>query len=197
MLIFKKNIYEPPTGHPEEDLDRPRLDPYNFLFQALMTDRKIFISLTRMDETKSSEQCRIFFPHASRFGSVETLNALSKRLIEGLVQPDTWYRMNAYHLCYLYDSLYGTVEEYSYEPPEQRVEIFPELHGHPIDFDRFLEEYFINTAFLIDPDRFNNLDSDKKKNLGSDDPCLFGVINKLLPTEEEIRLKEEPKNPYL
>ena len=112
------------------------------------------------------------------------------------MNPDKWYQMNAYHLCYLYDSLTSTLEEYSYESPEQRIELFPELNGEPIDFDQFLETYFMNTAFLMDPDRFNGMDSEEKEDRGFIDSCLFGAINRLVPSKEEINL-QQIDNPYI
>ncbi len=186
MLVFKNNIYQPEMSSEMN----PGPAPYDLLLQALMTDRDLFAGLSRLDEAEANEKLKVFFPHASRFGPLRILNAISRGLIEGLVNPGQWFQMNAYHLCYLYDSLYGTVEEYSYGDPPQRREIFPELHGAPIDLNPFLEKYFFNTAFLIDPERFNNMDSEEKQTRGFVDPCLFGVINRLLPSDEEIGLKE-------
>jgi hypothetical protein len=48
MLIFKKNIYEP-TSHPEHTLNQG-LDPYDFIFHSLMTDREIFFGLNQLPE---------------------------------------------------------------------------------------------------------------------------------------------------
>ena len=42
-------------------------------------------------------------------------------------------------------------------------------------------------------DRFNNMDGKEKEKLGLVAPCLFGVINKLIPSEEEIVLKDSPR----
>ena len=105
--------------------------------------------------------------------------------------------MNAYHLTYLFDSLHGTYEDYSYSDTQQRTAIFPELEGTAINFDMFLVSYFFGTAFLMDPDRFNNMDSEEKKSLKLTDPCLFGVINNLIPTKEETKLQTTTTTPYL
>ena len=69
-------------------------------------------------------------------------------------------------------------------------------HPHSIDFDMFLESYFFSTAFLMDPERFNNMDSEEKKSLKLTDPCLFGVINHLIPSEEETKLQTITETPY-
>ena len=42
MLIFKKNIYEISEFPHPENTDDQGLDPYNFIFHSLMTDREIF-----------------------------------------------------------------------------------------------------------------------------------------------------------
>ena len=99
-------------------------------------------------------------------------------------------------MTYLFDSLHGTFEDYSYSDTAQRKEIFPELQGGDINFDHFLDNYFFGTAFLMDAERFNNMASEEKKNLELTDPCLFGVINQLIPAGEEVGLKKNIKSPY-
>ena len=89
------------------------------------------------------------------------------------IDRNNWHILNAYHQTYLFDSLNGTFEDYSYSEPQQRMEIFPELKGSAIDFERFLENYFFGTAFLMDPDRFNNMSPEEKKRFNLNDPCLF------------------------
>lgn len=203
MLLLKKNIYEPGRIRESDfengfdDAEKPYFDPYNFLFYALTTDRQIFFGLQGAGEEEGRIRLKTLFPHASRFGTAAVLNAISKRLLEGLVNRTKWYELNSYHLCYLYDTLYGLFEEYSYSDERQRRELFPELAGRPIDFNRFLKEFFFNTGFLMDPQRFNEMSPEQKERLKLTDPCLFGVINKLIPTQEEIVLKiYQGENPF-
>jgi len=195
MLVLKKNIYENFGIASLTPSSNPNLDPYNFIFKTLVSDRDLFLGLEQVDQEEGDQRFKIFFPNASRFGTVNIVNLISKRLLESLVIPDKWFQLNAYHFCYLYDSLYGFTEEYSYESPEKRQTMFPELNGESIDLNDFMDNYFLDTSFLIDPDRFNSMDSQEKKDLGLIDPCLFGVINRLVPAEEEIGLKEI-ENPY-
>lgn len=196
MLVFKKNIYEiPESSHPENMGDQ-NLDPYNFIFHSLMTDREIFFGLNQLPESEGLQRAKTLFPHASLFAGVPLLNNFSRHLFEGLIDRNFWHTLNAYHLTYLFDSLHGTYEDYSYSEPQQRMEIFPELNGNSIDFDRFLENYFFGTAFLMDAERFNNMTSEEKKSLKLTDPCLFGVINQLIPTEEETKLQTSMAPPY-
>ena len=142
------------------------------------------------------ERLSILYPHASRFGGVDILNSISKRLLEAIVKPSLWYGMNAYHYCYLYDCLTSIVEDYSYSDSEQRIKTFPEMMSADIDFNEFLNKYFYNTTFLINLERYNNLEREEKLKLGLDDNCLFGVINGLTPTKEEINLIILENNPY-
>ena len=164
--------------------------------QALVADREIFHSLKQIDSNETLERLETLFPHASRFGGVDILNSISKRLLEAIVQPQVWYKMNAYHYCFLYDNLASVVEEYSYSDIEQRVQSYPEMMGTDINFNAFLKKYFFNTAFLINLERFNEMTAEEKLKLGLDDNCLFGVINRLKPTDEEITLTVLEKGPY-
>jgi len=195
MLVLKKNIYENFGTDSLTPSSNPNLDPYNFIFKTLVSDRDLFLGLEQVDQEEGDQRFKIFFPNASRFGTLKVVNVISKRLLESLVIPDKWFQLNAYHFCYLYDSLYGFTEEYSYETPEKRQSMFPELHGESIDLNDFMDNYFLDTSFLIDPDRFNNMNAQEKKDLGLIDTCLFGVINRLVPSDEEIGLKEI-ENPY-
>ena len=197
MLIFKKNIYEASESIHPENTDDQFFDPYNFVFHSLLTDREIFFGLNQLPESEAGKRAKTLFPHASLFGNVSLLNNLSRFLLEGLINRNNWHTINAYHQTYLFDSLNGTFEDYSYSEPQQRMEMLPELNGSTIDFDRFLENYFFGTAFLMDPDRFNNMSPEEKKRLNLNDPCLFGVINRLTPTEEESRLKTTISTPYI
>jgi len=197
MLIFKKNIYEASESIHPENMDDPLFDPYNFVFHSLVTDREIFFGLNQLPESEARERAKTLFPHASLFGSVSLLNNFSRFLLEGLINRNNWHTINSYHQTYLFDSLNGTFEDYSYSEQQQRMKIFPELNGSEIDFERFLENYFFGTAFLMDPDRFNYMSPEEKKRLNLNDPCLFGAINRLAPNEEESRLKTTIVTPYI
>ncbi len=196
MLIFKKNIYDSTSDGESLAPTKAQLDPYSFLLRALMSDRELFMSLRQLDSQDSALRLSTLFPHSAKFGSADVLNSLSKRLLEAFIQPDNWYQMNSYHFCYLYDCLYSLMEEYSYENEEGRLNILPELNGGDINFEGFLLEYFYNTTFLMDQDRFNDLTVNDKTSKMFDDSCLFGVINNLLPAENEIQLQLVPDNPF-
>ena len=77
-----------------------------------------------------------------------------------------------------------------------RLKMIPELNGEAVPFEDFLESYFHNTAFLIAPERLNAMSAEEKARAGFTDPCLFGVVNKFIPSEEEMALRILPGNPY-
>jgi len=140
LLYFKENIYLPTTEIFDQSDPEPFFDPYNFIIQALVGDRDIFHGLKQENQEKLVERLTVLFPHASNYGRVDILNNISKRLLEGIVEPRTWYKMNAYQYCYLYDSLAAVAEDYSYSDLEQRIKIYPEMMGIDIDFNEFLNK---------------------------------------------------------
>ncbi len=196
MLIFKKNIYEKNQTYHSENGRSQSLPPYDFIFKSLVNDREIFHGLQQLPQQEAQNHFKTLFPHASRFGSISLINTFSRALLQGLVDKNQWYSLNAYHMTYLFDSLHGTFEEYSYLEPEHRKEMFPELQGDAMDFDHFLDNYFFGTPFLMDADRFNNMSAEEKNRLKLIDPCLFGAINRLIPAEEETQLNTVSKTPY-
>ena len=204
MLIFNTNIYERgsssirPVKYSNSwpGVDCYNVDPYSLILSVLTSDRKIFHDLNQQSLEDSQKQIEVLLPHASRFGNSKTLNFISKRLLEGVVSRNNWLKMNSYHFCYLYDALSGFIDDYSYSNENERRKMIPELEGASIDFNWFLNTYFFNTAFLMDPDRFFNLEILKKEWLEEWSPCLFSVINGLAPSEEEMNLIKYSEMPY-
>jgi hypothetical protein len=204
MLIFNTNIYESgnnpilPVKYSQSwpGTAGVELDPYGLILSTLTSDRPIFYDLTQQPLEKSQKQLEVLFPHAARYSNAKVLNSISKRLLEGLVNRNEWFKMNSYHFCYLYDTLSGHIEDYCYSDEYQRRALIPELEGESIDFNWFLNTYFFHTAFLIDPDRFFNMDNSKKEWLETWSPSLFSVINGLTPSEEETLLTQYPEKPY-
>jgi hypothetical protein len=196
MLVFKKNIYDKNLSIHPENGDQQNLDPYDFVFRSLTTDREIFFGLEQLPHQERQNHFTTLFPHASRFASISLCNNFSRLLLEGLVNRNQWHSMNSYHMTYLFDSLHGTFEEYSYLDPEERIEVFPDLQGENIDFDHFLDNYFFGTAFLMNAERYNNMSAEEKKRLKLTDPCLFGVINRLIPDDEESQFNIKTESPY-
>ena len=221
MLVFKKNIYLDPlrlkksSGIKEfRDEEDPSPLPFNFIYKALSNAQNLFQEIKDTENRELSDQLDILFPHASRLGKTEILSDLSHRLFTGLTHNQIWFTMNCYHQCFLYDCLLDVVEDYSYNDEAARRELFPEMKGQPLDFNRFLLEYFFNTTFLIAPERFNPMSPEERKQLqrspdfGQDfpqlkrfsdpeDSTLAKVINSVPPEPEEIALKALEQNPYL
>ena len=221
MLVFKKNIYLDPlrlkksSGIKEfRDEEDPSPLPFNFIYKALSNAQNLFQEIKDTENRELSDQLDILFPHASRLGKTEILSDLSHRLFTGLTHNQIWFTMNCYHQCFLYDCLLDVVEDYSYNDEAARRELFPEMKGQHLDFNRFLLEYFFNTTFLIAPERFNPMSPEERKQLlrspdfGQDfpqlkrfsdpeDSTLAKVINSVPPDPEEMVLKALEQNPYL
>jgi hypothetical protein len=221
MLVFKKNIYLDPlrlkksSGIKEfRDEEDPSPLPFNFIYKALSNAQNLFQEIKDTENRELSDQLDILFPHASRLGKTEILSDLSHRLFTGLTHNQIWFTMNCYHQCFLYDCLLDVVEDYSYNDEAARRELFPEMKGQHLDFNRFLLEYFFNTTFLIAPERFNPMSPEERKQLlrspdfGQDfpqlkrfsdpeDSTLAKVINSIPPDPEEMVLKALEQNPYL
>ncbi|CCQ91410.1 hypothetical protein NITGR_660003 [Nitrospina gracilis 3/211] len=221
MLVFKKNIY----FHPLDALPNGEVRPYgrdeeaqpiafNLIHKALIAGREVIEELTGYEESTGFEKLRVLFPHATRFGRLPVMDPLSKTLLDGLLNTRTWFLMNCYHLCYLYDALQEIVEDYSYSDPKRRQEMIPELGGEPINFNHFLNQFFFNTAFLISAKRYNGMTPQERRQLGKLDHAYFGavvpkddpeqpedptmgmVINAQPPGPEDISLTPHPGNPY-
>lgn len=221
MLVFKKNIYLDPfrpemtSGINEfRDEEDPSPSPFNFIYKALSSAQNLFQEAKDSEDRGLSDQLDILFPHASRLGKTGILSDLLHRLLAGLTHNQIWFTMNCFHQCLLYDCLLDVVEEYSYNDEAERRELFPEMKGQPLDFNRFLLEYFFNTTFLIAPERFNQMSPEEKKQLlrspdfgqnfpqlkrfsDPEDPTLAKVINSVPPEPEEIALKPLKQNPYI
>lgn len=221
MLVFKKNIYfnpihlKTPGGLQQlRDVEDPSPIPFNFIHRALSNAQNLFQEIKAMKDRDTSDRLGILFPHASCLGDAAILGDLSYRLFTGMTHPQHWFAMNCYHQCFLYDCLLDVVEDYSYNDEAERRELFPEMDGREMDFNRFLLEYFFNTTFLIAPERFNRMTPEEKKQLlrspdfGDDfpqlkqfsepeDPTLDKVINSIAPSPEDIKLKPLEHNPYI
>ena len=221
MLVFKKNIYLDPlrpknsSGAKEyRDEEDPSPFPFNFIYKALSNAQNLFQEVKDVGDRGLSDQLTILFPHASRLGKTEILSDLSQRLFSGLTDNQTWFTMNCYHQCFLYDCLLDVVEDYSYNDEAERQKLLPEMKGQALDFNRFLLEYFFSTTFLIAPERFNQMNPAERKQLlkspdfGQDfpqlkrfsdpeDSTLAKVINSIPPEPEEMTLKPLDQNPYI
>ena len=220
MLVFKKNIYfihiplrNPSDNKKYRDEEDPNPLPFNFIHQALHNSQILFQDIENTEDPEIAQRLKIIFPHAARWGKSEILRQISKSLWDGLWNRQTWFILNCYHQCFLFDCLLDMVEDYSYTGVAERKKLLPEMDGKELDFNRFLGEYFFNTIFLMASERFNQLSQEERKQLGKppfptekpspllsqlkEDPTLTKVINTLPPSPEDLQLKSFPHNPYV
>tara|TARA_B100001123_G_C14948425_1_gene882680 strand:- start:132 stop:758 length:627 start_codon:yes stop_codon:yes gene_type:complete len=204
MLIFKKNIactnYSLLSGSinleevPNHDL--PFFNPVEFIKQALEEDESLLNMVAKQPTVYHNEDLMRFYPKACKFSNLKTIKKLVEILYTGIDCKTPWYKMNTYHFCVLYDILFRFSYNYNRDPIKDRKESLPNLDGNLIPFNRFIKEYYFNTVFLLTADQFNNITPDEKKKKGYCCHCQFGAINGLLPTREEMELKESKDYPY-
>jgi len=200
MLVFKNNIYDAlspgnSTSSPDSDYNS-NFDPPHFIEAALNQDEEVLSFIERQPALYWREDFLQFYPHAGRVNSLPALKEILKILRSGLIDMSCWHHMNSYHFCYLYDVLVRFAFNYNHDNIKEKLFHLPELKGKSVFLGSFITHYFFDRAFLVEPDHFNSLDRNQKEQLGYDCPHLFGVINGLTPTREEMALKESKDYPY-
>ena len=202
MLIFKNNIYDPTeTGiagfsrSPDPDYDS-WFDPGHFVEKALSEENEIFSFIEKQPREYWNEDKQKFYPRAGQIGHLGILEKILKILIKGFANKKVWYQMNTYHFCFLYDVLVRHAFNYNHDNREERLNTLPELKEKTIQTELFIRNYFYNTVFLLDEEKFDALSREEKLKRGFDCPCQFGVVHGLIPTEEEMALKESRDYPY-
>ncbi|MEE9258431.1 MAG: hypothetical protein V3U37_02710 [Nitrospinaceae bacterium] len=202
MLIFKNNIYERTepgvagfSRTPDAEYNE-RFDPRNLIKNSLEEEEELLSFIQRQPKEYWKEDIKKFYPYAYKTGGLPVIRNLLQILGEGLDCPAIWYHMNTYHFCLLFDALARFSFNYNHDNREERIKSLKELRGRPIYFENFVKDYFFNTVFLMEEDKYNALSPEEKKKKGFNCPCQFGVINGLAPTREEMELKESEDYPY-
>jgi len=118
---------------------------------------------------------------------------LLEKMFAGLLEAhesERLYSLNGYHLLVLYTVVKGFVE---LKNDDYRLlktpHIFNGVKVKEMDFDAIANHYFEDLDFLFNPEFYNPLSAEEKERFSFSEG-LFGVINKMMPTEEEIALKE-------
>ncbi|MEK9628559.1 MAG: hypothetical protein VW455_06020 [Nitrospinota bacterium] len=202
MLVFKNNIYESYSSSnanvvltPNSDYNQ-RFDPLHLIQVALIEEKDVMSFIERQPRPYWREDLLQFYPISGRTNSLHYIKQIRQILEQGLENSTTWQRMNSYHFSFLFDVLARFIFNYNHDIEKERITILPELNAHPIYMENFLSNYFFDYNFKTKEDHFNSLTQKQKRSLGYDCPCLFGVINGLLPTREEMSLKDSQDFPY-
>ena len=202
MLVFKNNIYEPYSlskpnviGTPDANYNQ-LFNPRQFIEVALKEDKEILFFIEKQPQLYWRDDLLQFYPHAGKTNSLIYLKEIREILLVGLQEPSLWQHMNSYHFSFLYDVLVRFTFNYNHDNDEDRLSYLPELEAQPIHFENFISNYFFDRDFMTDENHFNSLTHEQKYPQGYDRPSLFGVINGLIPTREEMALKESKDFPY-
>ena len=200
MLTFKNNIYD--TSSPGKLVLCPDsdyniyFDPRHFIEVVLEQEEEVLSFIERQPQRFRREDFMQFYPHIGKSNSLCALKEILRILQSGLNETSSWQHMNIFHFCFLYDALVRFSFNYNHDNLQEKLLCLPELEGKPLYLSIFINNYFFNKLFLVDPEHFNSLESDDKIKLGYDLPHLFAVINGLTPTPEEIDLKNSKDYPY-
>ena len=202
MLVFKNNIYEPyhsSNAHlvltPNEDYNQ-RFDPRHLIQVALKEEKTVMSFIERQPRQFWQEDLLQFYPYSVKTSSLIHAKQICEILEVGLENSLLWHHMNSYHFSFLYDVLVRFTFNYNHDIDRERINNLPELEALPIYFGNFLSNYFFDCNFKAKEDHFNSLTHKQKRTLGYKCPCLFGVINGLIPTREEMALKDSQDFPY-
>lgn len=202
MLIFKNDIYHRKdlglmglSKSPDEEYNQI-FDPKRFIQAAFTEEKEIQDFFERQPREFWLQDAKLFYPNAYKIGALPLLCKLLDILRNGLEDPSAWRHMNTYHFCLTYDILKRFSFNYNLDSPQEKLRALPELKGKCIHQDLFFKDYFFNTVFLMDEDKYNNLTRKEKLSKGFDCPCQFGVINGLIPTPEEMELIKSTDYPY-
>ena len=200
MLVFKNNIYSSAGQFPSPLTPDPG---YNLSFDI---QHLIKVTFKQEEETLSfiqrqhyiywKEDLLQFYPHSGKTNNLYSLQETLNILKFGLNETSCWHLMNSYHFCFLYDALMRFSFNYNHDNLQEKLAQLPELEGRPLQIGNIINNYFFNTLFLTNAAHFNSLDAEIKYTLGYKCPQLFGVINGLAPTKDEIALKKTKDFPY-
>jgi len=202
MLIFKNNIYDrqeigPSRHSPTPDIEYDKLfNPLNLLSVALDEESDVLDFLGCQLEEYWPEDSKTFYPRAHKIGSRVIFHNLLRVLKDGLDDRNTWYVMNTYHFCFLYDVLVRFSFNYNHDNIGERLDMLPEIKGKSLQIKSFLKDYFFNTVFLMDKEQYNSLSREEKIEMGYGSPSQFAVINGLAPTKNEMELQSSQSYPY-
>ncbi|MZH15286.1 MAG: hypothetical protein F3742_11015 [Nitrospinae bacterium] len=202
MLVFKNNIYEPFLSSntnvvltPDEDYNQ-RFNPLHLIQVALQEEKEVIAFIARQPSPFWGEDLLQFYPYSGKTRSLTYIKQICHILESGLGNFTLWQHMNSYHFSFLYDVLIRFIFNYNHDSDKERISQLPELKAQPIYLENFLKNYFFDWNFKTNEDHFNSLTQKQKRALGFDCPYLFGVINGLIPTREEMSLTYSQDFPY-
>jgi hypothetical protein len=180
------------------------------LFQYCL---EIAADLVRLDP--SEDTWVMGYPRSATCLTRDQACEVLRDLLDTLHRPQT-YVPTTYHWLVIYECLHFYIEVLNDDPAPDLVEelkasarardasylAFPRdaqgSEGFSIDFESFIEAYFWDTDFLLDPSTFSQLGAPARQQFGY--PAdLFGVLMGLIPHPAELVLKRvdevEPPEP--
>jgi hypothetical protein len=164
MLAFAKDITTNIPTHPEEDKNS-ELKEYLDYHRALNHERLIYHSLDHAktnlqngmtefegDQEKLQNYLKHNFPVSGEIlKSADTIIFMLRKLINGQNSTNNWYKMNAYYLSLVYDSIKSFVDIYNKitQKNPDTAEEFKVSEGMEVDFDDWVYLFFPDLDFHI------------------------------------------------
>ncbi len=200
MLIFKTNIYQTDTitfhAPREPGDDQANLHIQRFITNSLEDDLLFFSMMDNPAGSVNERDLAGYFPRSHRFGDAFSIRKFIEILQKGHIDTTTWFRMNTYHFCVLYDSILRHGYNYNHGSHAEKIRQCPEMNGKLIGVIKLIDRIFFNTVFLMEEEKYNLLTACDKSRMGFNCPCQFGVIYGLAPAPDELNLQAEPDFPY-
>ena len=164
MLAFAKDITKNILSHPEEDKNS-ELKEYLDYHRALNHERLIYHSLDHAktnlqngiteaagDQEKLQNYLKHNFPVSGEIlKGADTIIFMLRKLINGQNSTNNWYKMNAYYLSLVYDSIKSFVDIYNKitQKNPDTAEEFKVSEGMEVDFDDWVYLFFPDLDFHI------------------------------------------------
>lgn len=166
MLAFAKDITQnqPKTSKESENDElkqymeyQRKLNHERLVHHALdyaKNHLQLYIQKSEGNEEQLSEYLKNAFPISHRFGNVDKIMLLLRKLRNGQNASNNWYRMNAYYHALVHDSMKRFVKIYNQlilDDPDKAKE-YGASDGVQIDFDDWVYLYFPDLDFHIGQD---------------------------------------------
>ena len=157
------------------------------IVHAAMTDALAEIELNKDDHACSLEDFTARYPESAKCFTP----ALAETTLKGLLrasQDSALYQLTDYHWLLLYEVLDNFTEVFNDEPIYVGGgELVTKYGVKNIDFYDFIDCYFWDTDFLIEPDSMINMREKGRQSMAFNQEA-YGVIQRWAPHPEELAL---------
>ncbi|MBW2965703.1 hypothetical protein KY342_01210 [Candidatus Woesearchaeota archaeon] len=145
-----------------------------------------------LDDMATDEECGSYDYIAEWFGK-ERLVKATEKLLEAHKSTKI-YMPNDYHFFLLNEFISDFVKVHNVHVEEKGPREIGDFLIGKIDYEAIQGIFFWDVDFEFSPDEYADLSTGIKRQVGFSDE-VFGVINKLMPHNEDLELKETDQIP--